>query len=99
MLACLCQLAASLTISLPEPVLEGTNLVITCITSGVGAGAVSLLRNGQGSGVSGVIQSNTSVRVFDLGAVDRSSSGIMFQCVDTFDNAMSAVVTLDVQCE
>ena len=73
--------------------------MISCITSGVGAASVSLLRNGLGSGVSGVIQSNVSVIVFDLGAVDRSSSGIMFQCVDTFDNAMSAVVTLDVQCE
>lgn len=98
MLACLCQLAASLTISLPDPVLEGTNLVIACITSGVGAGAVVLLENGQISGNTGVVQSNTSVRVFDLGTVDRSRSGV-FRCVDTFDNAMSAEVTLDVQCK
>ena len=100
MLACLCPLAASLTISLPDPVLEGTNLVISCITSGVGSAAVILLWNGQDSGVSGVTQqSNISVRVFDLGAVDRSNSGTVFRCVDMFDNAMSVEVTLAVQCE
>ena len=99
MLACLCPLAASLTISVPDPVLEGTNLEINCITSGVGAGSVVLHQNGQDSMVNGVVQSNTSVRVFDLGAVDRSNSGTRYRCVDTFDNSMSAQVTLDVQCE
>ena len=99
MLACLCQLSASLTITLPEPVLEGTTLSITCATSGAGAGAVSLLVNGQGSGIIGVIQSDTTMRVFDYGTVDRSNSGTMFQCVDTFDNSMSDVVTLDLQCK
>ena len=90
----------SLTISLPDPILEGANLVITCITSGVGAGAVGLLRNGQGSGVSGVLlQGNSSIRMFDLGTVDRFNSSTMFQCVDTIDIIMSAQVTLDVQCE
>ena len=92
--------AGSISDNLPDPVLEGTNLVISCITSGGGSAAVLLLRNGRDSGVSGVTQqSNISVRVFDLGAVDRSNSGIMFQCVSGFDNSMSAVVTLDVQCE
>ena len=99
MLACLCQLTASLTITLPDPVLEGTNLTITCTTSGVGAGAVSLLVNGQGSGIIGVIQSDTTMRVFDYGTVDRSNSGTMFQCVDTVDNSLSDVVALDVQCK
>ena len=100
MLACLCPLAASLTISLPDPVLEGTNLVINCITSGVGAGSVVLRQNGLNSGVSGIVQqSNISVRVFNLGAVDRSNSGTTYRCVDTFDNSMSAQATLDVQCE
>ena len=99
MLACLCPLAASLTISVPDPVLEGTNLVISCITSGVGAAAVLLLQNGQDSGVSGVVQSNITVSVFDLGAVDRSNSGTMYQCISGFDGSMSAEVTLDVQCE
>ena len=99
MLVCLCPLAASLTISVPDPVLEGTNLVVSCITSGGGAAAVLLLQNGQDSGVSGVVQSNITVSVFNLGAVDRSSSGTMYRCVSTFDNSMSAQVTLDVQCE
>ena len=100
MLACLCPLAASLTISVPDPVLEGTNLVINCITSGVGAGGVVLRQNGQDSGVIGVVQqSNISVRVFDLGAVDRSNSGTTYRCVNNVDNSMSAQVTLDVQCE
>ena len=100
LLACLCPLAASLTISVPDPVLEGTNLEINCITSGGGAAAVILLQNGQNSGVSGVIQkSNTSVRVFDLGTVDRSNSGTTYRCVSGFDNSMSTEVTLDVQCE
>ena len=59
-----------------------------------------LNQNGQESGVSGVVQqSNTSVRVFDLGAVDRSNSGTRYWCVDTFDNSMSAQIALDVQCE
>ena len=99
MLACLCPLATSLTISVPDPVLEGTNLVINCITSGVGAGSVVLNQNGQDSGVSGVVQSNITVSVFNLGAVDRSSSGTTYQCVSGFDGSMSAEVTLDVQCE
>ena len=74
--------------------------MINCITSGVGAGSVVLRQNGLNSGVSGVVQqSNTSVRVFNLGAVDRSNSGTTYQCVSTFDNSMSAQVTLDVQCE
>ena len=104
MLACLCQLAGggslpSLTISLPNPVLEWMNLVITCIRSEGGAGSVVLLRNGQISGVDGVVlQSNTSVRVFDLGAVDRSTSGTVFQCTRTNADSRSAEVTLDVQC-
>ena len=90
----------SLTISLPDPILEGTNLVISCITSGVGARAVALQQNGQGSGVDGVLlQGNSSMRVFDLGTVDRSNSSTMFQCVDTIHIIMSAQVTLDVQCE
>ena len=99
MLACLCPLAASLTISVPDPVLEGTNLVVSCITSGVGAGNVLLLQNMQDSGVSGVVQSNITVSVFNLGAVDRSSSGTRYRCVSNFDGSMSAEVTLDVQCE
>ena len=99
MLACLCPLAASLTISVPDPVLEGTNLVISCITSGGGAAAVLLLQNGQDSGVSGVVQSNITVSVFNLGAVDRSNSGTRYRCVSNFDGSMSAEVTLDVQCE
>ena len=74
--------------------------MITCITSGVGAGSVVLHQNGQDSGVSGVVQqSNTSVRVFDLGAVDRSNSGTRYRCVNQFDISMSAEVTLDVPCE
>ena len=56
MLACLCPLAAPLTISVPDPVLEGTNLVINCITSGVGAGGVVLHQNEQVSEISGVEQ-------------------------------------------
>ena len=72
--------------------------MISCITSGGGAGAVLLLENGQDSVISGVTQSNVSVRVFDLGTVDRSRSGV-FRCIDTFDNAMSAEVTLNVQCK
>ena len=99
LLACLCSLAASLTISVPDPVLEGTNLVIICITSGASAGTVVLHQNGQDSVVNGVVQSNISVSVFDLGAVDRSNSGTTYRCVDTFDNSMSAEITLDVQCE
>ena len=90
LLACLCPLAASLTISVPDPVLEGTNLEINCITSGGGAADVILLQNGQNSGLSGVIQqSNTSVRVFDLGTVDRSNSSTTYRCVSGFDNSMS----------
>ena len=74
--------------------------MINCITSGGGAAAVILLQDGQVSAVSGVVQqSNISVRVFDLGAVDRSNSGTTYQCVSGFDNSMSAEVTLDVQCE
>ena len=100
MLACLCPLAAPLTISVPDPVLEGTNLVVTCITSGGGAGGVVLNQNGQESGVSGVVQqSNVSVGVFDVGAVDRSNSGTTYRCENTFDGSMSAEITLDVQCE
>ena len=99
-LACLCPLAASLTISVPDPVLEGTNLVINCITSGGGAGSVVLNQNGQVSGVSGVVQqSNITVSVFDLGVVDRYNSGTRYRCVSGFDGSMSAQVTLDVQCE
>ena len=90
----------SLTISLPDPVLEGTNLVVSCIRSEGGAGSVVLLRNGQISGVDGVVlQSNTSVREFDLGAVDRSSSGTVFRCIDPVDVIYSAEVTLDVLCK
>ena len=55
--------------------------------------------NGQLSGIIGVIQSDTSVRVFDYGTVDRSNSDTMFQCIDTFDSSMSDVATLDVQCK
>ena len=99
MLACLCPLAASLTISVPDPVLEGTNLVISCITSGVGAASVVLNQNGQQSGFSGVVQRNITVIVFNLGAVDRSNSGTTYRCVSGFDGSMSAEVTLDVQCE
>ena len=99
MLACFCQLSASLTITLPDPVLEGTNLTITCTTSGAGAGPVLLLVNEQGSGISGVIQSDTTMRVFDYGTVDRNNSGTMFQCVDTFDGSMSDIASLDVQCK
>ena len=99
MLSCLCQLSASLTITLPDNVLEGTNLTITCTTSGAGATGVSLLVNGHGSGISGVMQSDTTMRVFDYGTVDRSNSGTIFQCVDWFDNSMSDVATLDVQCK
>ena len=73
--------------------------MITCTTSGVGAGTVSLRVNGQDSGISGVIQSDTTMRVFDYGTVDRSSNGTMFQCIDSFDNSMSDVATLDVQCK
>ena len=74
--------------------------MINCITSGVGAGGVVLHQNGQVSEISGVVQqSNISVRVFDLGAVDRSNSGTMYRCVNIVDNSMSAQVTLDVQCE
>ena len=73
--------------------------MITCITSGGGAGSVMLHQNGQDSMVSGEVQSNISVRVFDLGAVDRSNSGTRYRCVDTYDNSMSAELTLDVQCE
>ena len=98
-LACLCQLSASLTITLPDPVLEGTNLTITCTTSGAGAGAVILHVNGKLPGISGAIQSDTTMRVFDYGTVDRSNSGTMFQCLDTFDNSISDVVILDVQCK
>ena len=59
-----------------------------------------LRQNGQDSGFSGVVQqSNISVIVFNLGAVDRSNSGTRYRCVDTFDNSMSAEITLDVQCE
>lgn len=99
-LACLWTLVSSLTITLsPDPVLEGANLTVTCIAAGVGAGAVVLLENGQLFASQGVIQSNTSVRVYDYGAVDRSNSGVELQCVDTFDNAMSERVTLDIQCK
>ena len=58
-----------------------------------------LHQNGQDSGNSGIQQSNISVSVFDLGAVDRSNSGARYRCVDTFDNSMSAEIALDVQCE
>ena len=74
--------------------------MITCITSGVGAGSVVLHKNGQDSGVSGGIQQrNISVGVFDLGAVDRSNSSTRYRCISNFDGSMSAEVTLDVQCE
>ena len=74
--------------------------MINCITSGVGAGSVVLHQNGQDSGVSGRIQqSNITVRVFDLGAVDRSNSGTRYRCVSNFDGSMSAELTPDVQCE
>ena len=98
-LACFCRLSASLTITLPDPVLEGTTLAITCTTSGGGAGTVVLRVNGEDSGITGVLQSDTTMRVFDYGTVDRFNSGTMFQCVDTFDNSMSDVATLDVQCK
>ena len=99
-LAYFCTLVSTLTITLsPDPVLEGSNLTVTCIASGVGAGAVVLLENGLLSASQGVIQSNTSVRVYEYGAVDRSSSGLQLQCIDTFDNAMSETVSLDVQCK
>ena len=58
-----------------------------------------LRQNGQDSEVSGVVQSNITVIVFNLGAVDRSSSGITYRCVSALDNSMSAQVTLDVQCK
>ena len=73
--------------------------MITCITSGVGAGSVVLHQNGQDAMVNGVVQSNTSVIVFDLGAVDRSNSGTKYRCISGLDGSMSAEVTLDVQCE
>ena len=74
--------------------------MISCITSGVGAGSVVLNQNGQVSGVSGrTQQSNITVRAFDLGAVDRSNNGTTYQCVSGFDGSMSAEVTLDVHCE
>ena len=97
-----CPVILALTISpevLPSPVLEGTELVITCTTSGVGAGAVVLLINGQISEVAGVIQSVTSVRVFNV-PVDRSHHGAKFTCTSTFDNTMSQDVILsEVQCK
>ena len=99
MLAGLCQLSASLTITLLDPVLEGTNLAVTCTTSGAGTATVALLVNGQDSMISGAVQSDTTMRVFVYGTVDRSNSGTMFQCVDTFDNSISDVATLDVQCK
>ena len=55
--------------------------------------------NGKLPGISGAIQSDTTMRVFDYGTVDRSNSGTMFQCIDTFDSSMSDVATLDVQCK
>ena len=58
-----------------------------------------LQQNGQNSVVNGVVQSNITVRVFNLGAVDRSSSGTTYRCVSALDNSMSAQVTLDVQCK
>ena len=73
--------------------------MINCITSGVGAGGVVLHQIGQDSMVNGVVQSYITVRVFDLGAVDRSNSGTMYRCVNNVDNSMSAQVILDVQCE
>ena len=100
LLACLCPLAAPLPISVLDPVLEGTNLVINCITSGVGAASVVLQQNGQDSGLSGVVQQNNiTMIVLDLGAMDRSSSGTTYQCVNGFDNSTSAEVTLNVRCE
>ena len=73
--------------------------MITCTTSGSGAGTVVLRVNGEDSGITGVLQSDTTMRVFDYGTVNRSNSGTMFQCIDTFDNSMSDVATLDVQCK
>ena len=74
--------------------------MISCITSGVGAGSVVLHQNGQDSMVNGVVQqSNITVSVFDLGAVDRSNRGTTYRCVSNFDGSMSAELTLDVQCE
>ena len=97
-----CPLVLALTISpevLPNPVLEGTELMITCTTSGVGAGAVALLVNGQSTGVTGVIQSVASVRVFKV-AVDRSHHRAKFRCIDTFDNSESQDATLaEVLCK
>ena len=102
MLVCFCPLASSLTISpqvLPSPVLEGTEVVITCTTSGAGAGAVVLLVNGQFTGVVGVIQSTTSVRVFSV-TVDRSHNRANFTCINTFDNAISGDAILpEVLCK
>ena len=101
-LVCLCPLAFSLTISpqvLSSPVLEGTEVVITCTTSGVGAGTVVLLANGQSTGVAGVIQSTTSVRVFSV-TVNRSHNRANFSCIDTFDSVMSGDAFLpEVQCK
>ena len=58
--------------------------------------------DGQSSGIIEVVQSNTSVRVFNYGTVNRSNNGTMFQCVDTlyyYGTFMSDVATLDVQCK
>ena len=72
--ACLCQLPASLTITLSDPVLEGMTFTITCTTSGAGADRVALIVNGLDSGINGVIQSDTTMRVFDYGTLDTSNS-------------------------
>ena len=55
---------------------------------------------GRTFGVSGVVQqSNISVIVFNLRAMDRPKSSTTYQCVSEFGGSMSAEVTLNVQCE
>ena len=76
--------------------------MITCATSGVGAGPVQLLVNGMVSGEGGVLQSNDSVIVFTFRTVDRSDNdgnGIAFRCANAFDGSTAEEVTLDVQCK
>ena len=58
-----------------------------------------LHQNGQAAGVNGVVQqSNISVIVFNLRAMNRSKSSTMYQCVSEFGGSVSAEVTLNVQC-